>query len=448
MDRQLFIRDIFAREIFDSHGNLTVEAEVLAGEDTVGTASVPSEVPGEGDREAGENIAGRENAEAGENTAGRGNAEAGGEYVRDTRRTEQAAETMNSITAAELIGRNVFDQEEIDRVLTRSSGISEEERPGGNVSLAVSAAAARAAACSLRVPLYRCLGGVQADRLPVPMVNVLDGGVLVPNRLDLKEIMVAPAGKRPFYEGLADCAKVYHALEREIRRRNLPASVSGTGGFTSDLGDTKESLRAVRRAAEQCGLRPGRDIVIAVNAAADDLYDAERKVYIFRGEGGEKGSAVTRNAGEMTEYYEDLMAEFPICSIEDPLGAEDWEGWKVITKLLGERVRIVGAELFGFDIDRLRRGIRIGAANAVSVRVSRARTLTEVFEIIREAKEAGYDLVISQGHGETEDSLVSDIAVAFRADQIRAGAPCGAEHMAKYNRLLRIGECLGWSSKA
>ncbi len=421
MDRQLPIRDIFAREILDSRGNPTLEAEVLAGEDIVGRAAVPSGAS-TGRYEALE-LRDRE-----KRYGGRG--------------VERAVENVNSILAPVVIGRDVFDQEGLDRALIEADGTRDKSNLGANAILGVSMAAAHAAAEAMKVPLYRYLGGVRAKQMPVPMMNIINGGVHADNSLDIQEFMIVPAEKEGFREQLRVCAEVYHSLKSLLKDRGLHTSVGDEGGFAPDFKDTREALRTLRDAVEKAGYRMGRDIRIALDVAASELYDPDRKVYCFPGEGREKGEKVIRTTEEMTDYYLDLISEFPICSIEDPLDEEDWDGWSALTGKIGDRVQLVGDDLFTTNAERLEKGIRLGAANAVLIKVNQIGTLTEAFETMKLAQEAGYNTVISHRSGETEDTTIADIAVAFNAGQIKTGAPCRSERVAKYNRLLRIEEGL------
>ena len=422
MDRNLKISDIYAREILDSRGNPTVEAEVLAGETVVGSAAVPSGAS-TGKYEAVELRDGEKRY--------------GGKGV------EQAVENVNSRIAPVVSGMNVLEQEEIDRAMIRADGTPDKSAFGANAILSVSMAAAHAAAAALSVPLYRYLGGVRSSQMPVPMMNILNGGVHGDNSLDIQEFMIMPAGERTFRERLRICAEVYHSLGDVLKSRGLNTAVGDEGGFAPDLPDTRAALRAIRDAVEKAGYRMGRDITIALDAAASELYDSETRKYRFPGESRMQGRLVERSAEEMICYFEDLASEFPICSIEDPLGEEDWEGWRQITTRLGDRIQLVGDDLFVTNAERLKQGIETGAGNAVLIKVNQAGTLTEAFEAIRMAQESGFRTVISHRSGETEDTTIADIAVAFNAGQIKTGAPCRSERVAKYNRLLRIEEKLG-----
>lgn len=421
MDRQLPIQDIFAREILDSRGNPTLEAEVLAGEENVGRAAVPSGVS-TGKYEA------RELRDQEKRYSGLG--------------VERAVENVNSILAHAVIGRDVFDQEGLDRAMIEADGTKDKRNLGANAILGVSMAAAHAAAEAMKVPLYRYLGGVRARQMPVPMMNIINGGLQADNSLDIQEFMIVPAETGGFREQLRICAEVYHSLKSLLTERGFHTSVGDEGGFAPDLADTREALRTLRDAVEKAGYRMGRDIRIALDVAASELYDSDRKVYCFPGEGRQRGEEVVRTAEEMLDYYTDLISEFPVCSIEDPLDEEDWDGWKALTEKIGDRVQLVGDDLFATNAERLEKGIRLGAANAVLIKVNQAGTLTEAFETLKLAQEAGYNTVISHRSGETEDTTIADIAVAFNAGQIKTGAPCRSERVAKYNRLLRIEEGL------
>ncbi|WP_418612435.1 phosphopyruvate hydratase [[Ruminococcus] torques] len=425
MDKEMLIRDIFAREILDSRGNPTIEAEVLAGENIVGRAAVPSGAS-TGKYEAVE-LRDQE-----ERYGGKG--------------VERAVENVNSCLAKAVIGMDVFDQKEIDRALCKADGTENKSNLGANAILGVSMAAARAAAKGLNIPLYRYLGGVQAKKMPVPMMNILNGGVHADNPLDIQEFMIVPVRETSFRERLRICAEIYHMLRAVLKGKGLQTGVGDEGGFAPELADTKEALRTIRDAAERAGYRMGRDIMIALDVAASELYIEEKGGYIFAGE-GKKGEPVVRTTEEMISYYEELVEEFSIFSIEDPLDEEDWDGWKKLTKKIGNRVQLVGDDLFVTNAQRLRKGIELGAANAILIKVNQIGTLSETFETIKTAQEAGYNVIVSHRSGETEDTIIADIAVAFNTGQIKTGAPCRSERVAKYNRLLRIEEQIGEKEK-
>ena len=425
MDKEMLIRDIFAREILDSRGNPTIEAEVLAGENVIGRAAVPSGAS-TGKYEAAEL------RDQGERYGGKG--------------VEQAVENVNSCLARAVIGMNVFDQKAIDCALCKADGTENKSNLGANAILGVSMASARAAAKGLNLPLYRYLGGVQAKKMPIPMMNILNGGVHADNPLDIQEFMIVPVRETSFRERLRICAEIYHMLRAVLKGKGLQTGVGDEGGFAPELADTKEALRTIRDAAERAGYRMGRDIMIALDVAASELYIEEKGGYVFAGE-GKKGEPVVRTTKEMISYYEELVEEFPIFSIEDPLDEEDWEGWQKLTKKIGDRVQLVGDDLFVTNAKRLRKGIELGAANAILIKVNQIGTLTETFETIKTAQEAGYNVIVSHRSGETEDTIIADIAVAFNTGQIKTGAPCRSERVAKYNRLLRIEELIGEKEK-
>ena len=421
MDKEMLIRDIFAREILDSRGNPTIEAEVLAGENIVGRAAVPSGAS-TGKYEAVE-LRDQE-----ERYGGKG--------------VERAVENVNSCLAKAVIGMNVFDQKEIDRALCKADGTENKSNLGANAILGVSMAAARAAAKGLNIPLYRYLGGVQAKKMPVPMMNILNGGVHADNPLDIQEFMIVPVRETSFRERLRICAEIYHMLRAVLKGKGLQTGVGDEGGFAPELADTKEALRTIRDAAERAGYRMGRDIMIALDVAASELYIEEKGGYIFAGE-GKKGEPVVRTTEEMISYYEELVEEFPIFSIEDPLDEEDWDGWKKLTKKIGNRVQLVGDDLFVTNTERLAKGIKLGCGNSILIKLNQIGSVSETLEAIKMAHKAGYTAISSHRSGETEDTTIADLAVALNTCQIKTGAPSRTERVAKYNQLLRIEEELG-----
>ena len=413
MYRNLPIRDVYAREILDSRGNPTVEVEVLAGENICGRASVPS-------------------------GASTGQFEAvelrdGGERYRGLGVTT-AVDNVNTRIAPEIIGMNIFDQIEIDRVMIQLDGTENKSKLGANAILGVSMAVAKAAAKALEIPLYRYLGGVSPKRMPIPMMNILNGGKHADNTVDFQEFMIMPIGACCFKEGLRMCAEIYHTLKKILHEKHLSTAVGDEGGFAPNVKDAKEALSLIVEAVEKAGYKLKEDIVIALDVAATELYNKEFKKYVFEGED------VIRSSEEMVAYYEKLTEEFPIISIEDPMDEEDWDGWKLMTERLGKKVQLVGDDLFVTNTKRLRKGIDMGVANAILIKVNQIGTLTEAFEAIELAKKSGYRSIISHRSGETEDSTIADIAVAFSTGQIKTGAPCRTERVAKYNQLLRIEE--------
>lgn len=425
MYKYLPITDVYAREILDSRGNPTVEVEVLAGEEYLGRAAVPSGAS-TGQYEAVE--------------------------LRDKEKryqglgVQRAVEHVNDKLAQEIIGLNVFDQTLIDRILIKKDGTENKGSMGANAILGVSMAVARAAAEALHIPLYAYLGGVNAKKLPVPMMNILNGGRHADNTIDFQEFMIMPVGACCFKEALRMGAEIYHTLKVLLKSKGFSTAVGDEGGFAPDLADARAVLGMIMEAIQKAGYRPKEDVVIAMDAAASELYNKEFKKYVFEGEGKMQGQSVIRSMEEMIDYYEELIGEFPIVSIEDPLDEEDWDGWELITTRLGQEVQLVGDDLFVTNTKRLQRGIQSQVANAILVKVNQIGTLTESFEAIEMAKNAGYNAVISHRSGETEDTMIADIAVAFNAGQIKTGAPCRSERVAKYNQLLRIEEHLGESA--
>ncbi len=413
------IVQVRGREILDSRGNPTVEAEVHLEGGAVGRASVPS----------GASTGKFEAVELRD-----GEARYHGKGVR------KAVEHVNTALAEAVMFENVLNQRKIDRLLREADGTDNKSRLGANAVLAVSMAAARAAADSLGIPLYRYLGGVAGNLMPVPMMNILNGGVHADNTVDLQEFMIMPVGADNFSEGLRMCAEIYHTLKGLLKTNGFVTAVGDEGGFAPNLKNTEEVLSYLVDAISLSGFQPGSQVGIAIDAASSELYDEAAGMYVFPGESQMTGIRVERDAGEMVEYYRRLVEGFPILSIEDGLQEEDWEGWQLLTKTLGHKVQLVGDDLFVTNTKRLKKGIELGAANAILVKVNQIGTLTESFEAIETARKAGYKTVISHRSGETEDSVIADIAVAVNAGQIKTGAPCRSDRVAKYNQLLRIAE--------
>ncbi len=413
MKKFIAIQDVYAREIMDSRGNPTIEVEVLAQGDVVGRAAVPSGAS-TGQFEAAELRDGEKRYH--------------GLGVR------RAVEHVNTILAERIIGDNILEQRKIDAKLCRVDGTENKENLGANAILGVSMAVAQTAAKALQIPLYQYLGGTFAHVMPVPMMNILNGGRHASNTVDLQEFMIMPVGAENFSKGLQMCAEIYHTLKKILDARGLSTGVGDEGGFAPDLKDSEEVLQVIVEAVEKSGYQMKQDIVIALDAAASELYDEKRGMYHFAGEGKD------RTTDEMIDYYKRLTEKFPIFSIEDGLFEDDWAGWKKLTEELGEQVQLVGDDLFVTNPKRLQKGIKLGAANAILVKVNQIGTLTETFEAIELAKRSGYRTIISHRSGETEDTMIADIAVAAGAGQIKTGAPCRSERIAKYNQLLRIEE--------
>ena len=421
MYKYLPITDIYAREILDSRGNPTIEAEVLAGDEFLGRAGVPS----------GASTGKFEAVELRD-----GGKRYGGLGVR------RAVDHVNARIAHALVGMNVFDQKAIDETLQKLDGTNNKSNLGANATLGVSMAAAKAAAAALRTPLYSYLGGIHVGKMPVPMMNILNGGRHADNTLDIQEFMIMPVGACCYQEGLRMCVEIYHTLKGLLKEQGYSTAVGDEGGFAPDLSGAKEALRFLVKAVETAGYQPGKEVGLALDVAASELYDPQSGKYVFEGEGKRSGNLVARTAAEMADYYEELANEFPLLSIEDPLDEEDWEGWKMLTARLGSRLQLVGDDLFVTNTKRLKKGIEWKAANAILIKVNQIGTLTEAIEAIELAKSAGYQTIISHRSGETADSMIADLAVAFHAGQIKTGAPCRAERVEKYNQLLRIEERL------
>lgn len=421
MDQYLPIRDIYAREILDSRGNPTLEVEVLVGENIIGRASVPSGAS-TGKYEA------TELRDKDHRYSGKG--------------VQRAVEHVNDQLAIAIIGTNVFHQPEIDRLLRKADGTPNKQKLGANALLGVSLAAAHAAANALHMPLYQYLGGVNAHKLPTPMMNILNGGAHADNTLDIQEFMIIPVGTSIFKEQLRICAEVYHVLRSILKERGLNTAVGDEGGFAPDLPDAYAALSLLKEATERAGYKMGTDIAIALDVAASELYNKDYKKYDFPGESRMTGEKIVRSAEELIDYYVDLIEEFPIISIEDPLGEEDWDGWELLTTRLGQDIQLVGDDLFVTNTDLLKKGIENHVANAILIKVNQIGTLTEAIEAIELAQKNGYQAIISHRSGETEDTTIADLAVAFNTEQIKTGAPCRSERVAKYNQLLRIEEQL------
>lgn len=421
MKQYLTITNVYGREILDSRGNPTVEAEVELEGGIIGRASVPSGAS-TGQFEAVELRDGEKRYQ------GLG--------------VKRAVYHVNHKLASAIIGENALEQSYIDKLLLEEDGTENKGNLGANALLGVSMAVARAAANALKMPLYQYLGGIHAKQLPVPMMNILNGGKHADNTVDLQEFMIMPVGAESFSEGLRICAEIYHKLKEILNKRELSTGVGDEGGFAPNLTDSKEVLSLIVEAIQQSGYHPGEEIRIALDAAASELYDEKTKKYYFPGESQMSGEKIIRTSEEMVAYYEELIREFPISSIEDGLFEDDWDGWKLMTERLGDKVQLVGDDLFVTNTKRLYAGIKLGVANAILIKVNQIGTLSEAFEAVEMAHKAGYRSVISHRSGETEDSIIADIAVAVNAGQIKTGAPCRSDRVAKYNQLLRIEEDL------
>ena len=408
------ITDVYAREIMDSRGNPTVEVEVYLEDGTIGRAAVPS----------GASTGQFEAVELRDSESSR--------YL--GKGVLQAVANVNDIIGPAILGFDASEQVAIDGVMIELDGTPNKAKLGANAILGVSMAVARAAAESYDLPLFQYLGGTNAKELPVPMMNILNGGAHADNNVDIQEFMIMPIGASSFMEALRYCAEVYHTLKGVLKAKGLATGVGDEGGFAPNLGSNEEALQVITEAIEKAGLVVGEDIVFAIDAASSEFYKDGK--YHLVGEGKVK------TAAEMVEYYAELCEKYPIYSIEDGLAEEDWEGWKLLTDRLGKTVQLVGDDLFVTNTERLSRGIKEDTANAILIKVNQIGTLTETFDAIEMAKRAGYTAVISHRSGETEDSTIADIAVAVNAGQIKTGAPARSERVAKYNQLLRIEDML------
>ncbi len=414
------ITDIVAREILDSRGNPTVEVDVHLSSGVVGRAAVPSGAS-TGEHEAVELRDGDEARYMGKGVL-------------------KAVENVNSGIAPELIGFDVRDQVIIDERLCELDGTPNKEKLGANAILGVSLACARAAAEALDLPLFRYLGGTGAALLPVPLMNILNGGAHADNNVDIQEFMIAPAGAPSFQEALRAGSEVYHALKKILKEKGHRTSVGDEGGFAPDLSSNKEALDLIVAAIERAGYEPGKDVLIALDPAASAFYRGDH--YYLEAEAEPR-----KSAEELVDYWKGLLESYPIFSIEDGLDENDWDGWKHMTEVLGDRIQIVGDDLFVTNTERIRSGIAMGVANSVLIKVNQIGTLTETLQAVEMAHKAGYTTVISHRSGETEDTTIADLAVACNAGQIKTGAPCRTERVAKYNQLLRIEESLGAAAR-
>ncbi len=416
-----YIEDVIAREVLDSRGNPTVEVEIYLEDGAMGRAIVPS----------GASTGVHEAVELRDGDASR--------YL--GKGTLKAVENVNDLIADEIIGWNIFDQVGLDRLLIELDGTPNKSRLGANAILAVSMAAADAAANCLGLPLFQYLGGVNAKLLPTPMMNILNGGSHADNTVDIQEFMVMPVGAADFREALRMGAEIFHSLKAVLKSRGQNTAVGDEGGFAPDLATNEEAIQVILEAVEKAGYRAGEDVRLALDVAASEMYDQETGTYHLAGEG------VRKTAEEMVAYYEMLVSKYPIVSIEDGLAEDDWTGWKLLTDTLGARVQLVGDDLFVTNTQRLERGIREGVANAILIKVNQIGTLTETFDAIEMAKKAGYTAIVSHRSGETEDVTIADIVVGMNAGQIKTGSLSRTDRVAKYNQLLRIEETLDASAQ-
>lgn len=411
------IEVVYAREVLDSRGNPTVEVEVVLESGAQGRAIVPSGAS-TGQFEAVELRDGDKSRYLGKGVL-------------------NAVNNVNEIIAPEIEGLDAFDQPGIDALMCELDGTPNKSKLGANAILGVSLAVARAAAEEVGLPLFQYIGGVNAKQLPVPMMNILNGGEHADNNVDVQEFMILPVGASSFAEALRMGAEVFHSLKKVLAEKGLACGVGDEGGFAPNLNSNREALELIVEAMKGAGLEPGKDVMLGMDVASSEMYNRDSKKYELKGEGK------VLSAEEMVDLYEAWINEFPIITIEDGLDEDDWAGWKMLTERLGKKVQLVGDDLFVTNTERLERGIEEGIANSILIKVNQIGTLTETLDAIEMAKRAGYTAVISHRSGETEDTTIADIAVAVNAGQIKTGAPSRTDRVAKYNQLLRIEEILG-----
>ena len=416
-----FIEEVVGREVLDSRGNPTVEVDVILEDGTMGSAIVPS----------GASTGVHEAVELRDGDPKR--------YL--GRGVLKAVSNVNDIIAEEIIGYNVLDQVGLDKLLIDLDGTPNKGRLGANAILAVSLAAAAAAADYCGLPLFQYLGGVNAKLLPTPMMNILNGGSHADSNVDFQEFMIMPVGAPSFREGLRMGTEVFHALKTVLKAKGLNTAVGDEGGFAPNLETNEEALKVIMEAIQAAGYKAGQDIKIAMDPAASEFYNKESGLYDMKGEG------VKKTSSQMIDFYESLMTKYPIVSIEDGLDEDDWAGWKEMTQRLGDRLQIVGDDLFVTNTERLKKGIDMGVANSILIKVNQIGTLTETMDAIEMAKKAGYTVVISHRSGETEDVTIADLVVAVNAGQIKTGSLSRTDRVAKYNQLLRLEELLGDSGE-
>lgn len=413
------IADVYAREILDSRANPTIEVEVVLEDGTVSKASVPS----------GASTGKYEAVELRDDDAGR--------YF--GKGVLKAVENVNTEIFEEIEGMDAYDQPNLDRALIELDGTPNKGRIGANAILGTSLAVARAASDSLNIPLFQYIGGAGARTLPVPLMNILNGGRHADNNVDIQEFMIAPVGAKKFSEALRMGAEIFHGLKSILKAKRLFTGVGDEGGFAPDLKSNEEAIELIIEAINKVGLVPGKDVYIALDVASSEMYN-EEGMYVFEGEGR------TMDVDHLVEFYESLVGRYPIISIEDPMAEEDWDGWKIITDRLGKTVQLVGDDLFVTNSERIRKGIQLGVANSVLIKVNQIGTLSETLDAIETAKRAGYTAIVSHRSGETEDTMIADIAVATNSGIIKTGAPSRLERVAKYNRLMEIEDMIGDSA--
>ncbi len=413
----LEIDDVKALEVLDSRGNPTVQVEVMLEDGSYGVAMVPSGAS-TGSFEAVELRDGDDNRYLGKGVL-------------------RAVENVNTIIKQRIVGMNAYDQVKLDKTLIELDGTDNKGRLGANATLGVSLAVAKAAAASVGMELYQYIGGTNAKVLPTPMMNIMNGGKHADSTLSVQEFMIMPVGAHSFSECLRICAEIYHNLKKVLKEKGLATGVGDEGGFAPNVKDEDEALSIIMEATERAGYKPGEEIMFALDVAATEMYEEAKKI-------GKEGMyhfwkiGVTKTTEEMISYYEDLVNRYPIISIEDGLSEEDWDGWKILTERLGNRIQLVGDDLFVTNITRLQKGIDLGVSNSILIKLNQIGTLTETLDAIELAKKNGMTAVVSHRSGETEDTTLADVAVATNAGQIKTGAPCRTDRVAKYNRLLNI----------
>lgn len=428
MKNYIEVRDVWARQILDSRGNPTIEVEVVAGDGYVGRAAIPSGAS-TGSFEAVELRDGDKSKYLGKSV-------------------EKAVENVNTELRELVVGMNVLNQVEIDNAMIKLDGTANKGRLGANAILGVSLACAKAAAAASGLTLYNYVGGCNATTLPVPMMNILNGGKHADNSVNVQEFMIMPVGAKTFTEALRWCAEVFHNLRSVLKAKGYSTGVGDEGGFAPNLKSDEEALSSIVEAIEKAGYKPGKDFCIAIDAAATEMYDEAKKLgkehegnYYFWKTGEEF------TCEQMVEYWEKMASKYPIISLEDGLAEEDWEGWKLMTERLGNKIQLVGDDLYVTNTDRLQKGIDLKVTNSILIKLNQIGTLTETLNAIQMANRAGYTAVVSHRSGETEDTTIADLSVALNAGQIKTGAPSRTDRVAKYNQLLRIEEELGTSAK-
>ncbi len=417
MKNRLEIEEVKALEVLDSRGNPTVQVEVMLEDGSYGVAMVPSGAS-TGSFEAVELRDGDKSRYLGKGVL-------------------KAVENVNTIIKEKIIGMNAYDQVKLDKTLIELDGTENKAKLGANATLGVSLAVARAAAASVGMELYQYIGGTNAKTLPTPMMNIMNGGKHADSTLSVQEFMIMPVGAKTFSECLKMCAEIYHNLKKVLKEKGLATGVGDEGGFAPNVKDEDEALALIVEAIEKAGYKPGEEVCLALDVAATEMYDEAKKI-------GKEGQyhfwkiGVTKTCDEMIDFMEDLVNRYPIISIEDGLAEEDWDGWKKLTDRLGNRIQLVGDDLFVTNINRLQKGIDLGVTNSILIKLNQIGTLTETLDAIELARKNGYTAVVSHRSGETEDTSLADVAVATNAGQIKTGAPCRTDRVAKYNRLLNI----------